>query len=297
MRTHTKLTVFSLLTLCASATVGAATWKTVEKTVPAEAQGVVTISNTSGSVKVTGWDRPEVSVRAEIEEGVERVDVDSDHGKTNIAVIVPHTSTGRIEANLIVQVPRGSELHVSTVSADQTLLGITGAQHLNSVSGDVNTEIAGADLELRSVSGDIKVKGHGQPAHLHVSSVSGDVHLEHGGGDLDISSVSGSLVVSLDTAGSVRARTTSGDVHFDGKLKRGASFEASTVSGDIAVRAPGEGGYTYEVSTFSGDITDCFSSASQKTPGGHSLNGTRGEGDGRVRLKAMSGDVQLCDRN
>lgn len=296
MRTHTKLTV-SLVALCASAAAGAANWKTVEKTVPAEAQGVVTISNTSGEVKVTAWDRPEVSVRAEIEEGVERVDVDSDHGKINIAVIVPHVSAGRIEANLIVQVPRGSELHVSTVSADQLLVGTTGAQHLNSVSGDVNTEIAGADLELRSVSGDLKVKGHGQPAHLHVGTVSGDVHLEHGAGDLDVSSVSGSLVVSLDTAGSVRARTTSGDVHFDGKLKRDGSLEASTVSGDITVRAPAEGGYTYEVSTFSGDISDCFNSASQKTAGGHSLNGTRGEGDGRVRLKAMSGDVQLCDRN
>ena len=30
---------------------------------------------------------------------------------------------------------------------------------------------------------------------------------------------------------------------------------------------------------------------------GHVLQGTRGEGAGHVRLKTMSGDVQLCDRN
>jgi len=29
---------------------------------------------------------------------------------------------------------------------------------------------------------------------------------------------------------------------------------------------------------------------------GHTLQGTRGDGAGHVRLKTMSGDVQLCDR-
>jgi DUF4097 and DUF4098 domain-containing protein YvlB len=89
------------------------------------------------------------------------------------------------------------------------------------------------------VSGDVKLKGHGQPARLHVSSVSGNVRLEHGAGDLEAGTVSGSLVVSLDSARSVRARSTSGDVHFEG---------------------------------------------------------TRGDGAGHLRLKTMSGDVQLCDR-
>ena len=30
---------------------------------------------------------------------------------------------------------------------------------------------------------------------------------------------------------------------------------------------------------------------------GSTLQGTRGEGAGHVRLKSMSGDIQLCDRN
>ena len=129
-----------------------------------------------------------------------------------------------------------------------------GAQRLNVVSGNVVTEIAGADLELKSVSGDVKVRGHGQSARLYVSTVSGDVHLEHGAGDLEMSSVSGTLGVTLDSAHSVRARTTSGDLRFEGKLTRDASFEATSVSGDLKVRAPAEGGYSYDLSSFSGDI-------------------------------------------
>jgi DUF4097 and DUF4098 domain-containing protein YvlB len=266
--------------------------------VPAEARGVVDISNVSGGIDVTGWDRPQVSVRAELGESVERVDVNSDHGRTTIKVVLPHHSERDGDAHLHVQVPKDSELTVSAVSADVTTAGVTGAQRLNTVSGDITAELAGSDLELKSVSGDVKLKGHGQPARLHMSTVSGDVHLEHGAGDLEAGTVSGTLVVSLDSARSVRTRTTSGDVRFEGKLARGADFDATSVSGDLNVRASAEGGYAYEISTFSGDISNCFNATPSEhghMPG-HTLQGTRGDGAGHMRLKTMSGDVQLCDR-
>ena len=293
MRTLPTLSA-CLIVLCAStaALAGTTTIKSFEKTIdkqlPADAKGIVEISNTAGTVEVTGWDRPEVSVHAELEEGVQRLDMDNGNGRVNIKVVLPTNSSHDNEARLHVQVPRGSELHVSTVSADQTVAAVAGLQRLSSVSGDVTTEIAAADLELKTVSGDVRIKGHGQPARLHVTTVSGDVHMDHAAGDLGL---------VLDSAGAVRLRTTSGDVHFEGKLKQAANLDAATVSGDISVRAPSEGGYAYEVSTFSGDITDCFDVHAVKGTVGQSISGTRGAGGGHVRLKAMSGDVQLCDRN
>ena len=289
----------AMIMLFASAAACASGDKSFERQVPAQARGVVDISNVSGSIQVIGWDRPEVSVRAELGEGVERVDVSTDHGRTSIKVVLPQHSGHGGDADLRVQVPKDSELTVSAASADVSTTGVAGVQRLNAVSGNITAELAGSDLELKTVSGDVKLKGHGQPARLHVSSVSGNVRLEHGAGDLEAGTVSGSLVVSLDSARSVRARSTSGDVHFEGKLTRGADFDATSVSGDLKVRASAEGGYAYEVSTFSGNITNCFN-ATPSEPGhmpGHLLQGTRGDGAGHVRLKTMSGDVQLCDRN
>ena len=302
MRTLPRFSAW-LVVLCASSAAVASTTtvrtfeKTIDKVLPADAKGIVEISNTSGSVAVSAWDRPEVSVHAELDEGVQRLDMDSANGRVNIKVVLPSNSSHNNEAQLRVQVPRGSELHVTTVSADQTIAAVAGLQRLSSVSGDVTTEIQAADLELKTVSGDVRVKGHGQPARLHVSTVSGDVHMDHAAGDLDAGSVSGDLGLALDSAGAVRLRTTSGDVHFEGKLKQGTNFDAATVSGDINVRAPSEAGYAYEASTFSGDITDCFDVHAVKETVGQSMSGTRGAGGGHVRLKAMSGDVQLCDRN
>jgi hypothetical protein len=288
----------AITVLFASAAACASGDKTFERQVPAAARGVVDISNVSGTVVVTGWDRPEVSVHAELDEGVERVDVSTDHGRTSIKVILPHHSGHGGDADLHVQVPKDSELTVSAVSADVTTAGVTGVQRLNAVSGNVTAELAGSDLELKTVSGDVKLKGHGQPARLHMSTVSGDVHLEHGAGDLEAGTVSGTLVVSLDSARSVRTRTTSGDVHFEGKLAPGADFDATSVSGDLNVRASAEGGYAYEISTFSGGISNCFNATPSEHGhmSGHTLQGTRGDGAGHVRLKTMSGDVQLCDR-
>jgi DUF4097 and DUF4098 domain-containing protein YvlB len=270
-----------------------------ERTLPAEPRGAVEISNVSGEIDVRGWDRPEVSVRAELGEGVERVDVTSEHGRTIIKVVLPSFSGHRGEAHLQVQIPKESELTVSAVSADVKSSGVLGTQRLNAVSGDVNAELGNGDLELKTVSGDVKLRGRGHPARLHVTTVSGDVRLEHGAGELEASTVSGTLFASLDTATSIRARSTSGDLHFEGRLSHGGSVDVSSVSGEIQIRLPAEGGYTYEVTTFSGDISDCFDVKSERSSRygpGHTLQGTRGDGAGHVRLKSMSGDVQLCDR-
>jgi hypothetical protein len=290
----------ALLALCASPASHAWGDTVFDRTVAAQPQGVVEISEVSGAIDVSGWDRAEVSVHAELSEGVERVDVTSEGGRTVVKVVFRGSGSHHGEAHLHVRIPKNSELDVSAVSADVTSSGVLGVQRLSAVSGDVTAELAGSDLELKTVSGDVKLKGHGEPARLSVTTVSGDVTLEHGGGDFEASTVSGEFTVSLDGARSVRTHSTSGDLHFDGKLARDATFEASTVSGDLNVRATAVGGYAYEVSSFSGDISDCFDAKIERTSKygpGKSLQGTRGEGAAHVRLKTMSGDVQLCDRS
>ena len=289
-----------LLLLHASAAAAASSDKTFDRQAPAQPRGVVEISNVTGSIEVSGWDRSEVSVHADLDSGVERVELVSDGPRTSIKVILPHASSHGGEARLQVKIPKDSELDVSAVNADLTTAGVLGVQHLSAVSGNIAAELAGADVELKTVSGDLHLKGHGQPARLHVSTVSGEIHLEHGAGELEASTVNGTLIVSLDSAREVRARSTSGDLRFEGKLTRGASFEASTVSGDLNIRASADGGFAYEVSSFSGDITDCFNVSPEpvsKYGPGSRLQGTRGEGAGHVRLKTMSGDIQLCDRS
>lgn len=270
-----------------------------EREVPAPARGVVEISSTNGTVDVTGWDRPAVSVKAELGAEVDHVEVTSSGEHTVVRVIQRHSGWGHDETHLRVQVPKDSELDVSSVSANVTSAGVLGTQRLKTVSGDITAEIGAADIEVKSVSGSLKLRGKGQPAKLHVSTVSGDLELKHAAGDLEATTVSGEATVELDPAHSVRLRSTSGDVTFEGRLVRGADFDAQSVSGDLKVRAGSEDGFEFEAASVTGDISDCFNVEAQRTSQygpGHKLNGSRGSGGGHVRLKTMSGEIELCDR-
>lgn len=288
--------------LLASAAVwGSDTPGTFEREVAAQAHGVVEISNVNGTIDVTGWDRPAVSVKAQLGDDVDHVEVTSSGDHTVIRVrLQPHSHDwGHDETHLRVQVPKDSELDVSAVSANVNSAGVLGAQRLKSVSGDVTAEIGPADIEVKSVSGDLKLRGKGQAAKLHVSTVSGDLELKHAAGDLEATTVSGEATIELDPARSVRLRSTSGDLTFEGRLVRGADFDAQSVSGDLKVRAGAEDGFEFEAASVTGDISDCFNveaeRSSQYGPG-HKLNGARGSGGGHVRLKTMSGEINLCDR-
>jgi Putative adhesin len=277
---------------------------TFDRAVAADPHGVVDVSSTAGSIEVSGWDRPEVSVHAELGADVDHVEVTSEQGRTLVRVLLrPHImssffSMGHKDTRLRVQIPKGSELDVTTVSADVTSDGVQGVQRLRTVSGDIAAELGPADLEVKSVSGDVKLRGHGQPAQLTVGTVSGDVHLDHGAGALEATTVSGEITASLDSAHSVRAHSTSGDLRIDARLGSGADFEAQTVSGDVKVRAPSADGFQYDVATLSGDISDCFNAEPERSSHygpGHNLRGTRGAGSAHLRLRTMSGDVELCD--
>lgn len=269
--------------------------------VPADAKGIVEVASTSGTIDVTGWDKAAVGVKAELGSEVERVEVKSSGNHTTVHVLLRHGSSfswGRDETHLHVQVPKDSELDVSGVSATVTTAGVLGVQRLRSVSGDVAAETGPSDFEAKSVSGSLKVHGHGQPARLRLTSVSGDIELKHAAGELDISTVSGQVSAELDPARAFHARSTSGDITFEGRLLRNADVDVQSVNGDLKVRAPSEDGFQYELQSLSGDINNCFNAKAERSGEygpGHKLDGTRGAGSAHVRLKTMSGELELCD--
>jgi DUF4097 and DUF4098 domain-containing protein YvlB len=299
MRTFFTAVVWLALGMSAAGTASADD-RIFDKEVAADAKGVVDISNVAGSIEVTGWDRNTVSVHGVLGEGVERVDVETQPGHITIKVVLPNSGHhGDGEAKLKVQIPQGSELDVSAVSADVMARKVAGVQRLQSVSGEVSAELAGADADIKNVSGDITLHGHGQAAATHVTTVSGDVRIEHIAGDLDVNTVSGEVKGTVDGGHALRVRSTSGDVSFAGKLTRGVTVDVESVSGEITLKASTEGGYAYELTSFSGDINNCFGTTAERTSPhgpGSSLRGTRGDGSGRVHMRSMSGDLTLCDQ-
>jgi hypothetical protein len=316
---------FLTMMLAAGNAAMAAANRVSDQQAAADPRGTVEVSNVAGKVEVSTWDQPQVSVHAEVAEGVDRVEVSSESGRTVITVRTPEFSwfsSADNTANLTIRIPRNSALEVSTVSALVSSTGVLGTQHLKTVSGSITADIAQADVETKTVSGAVALRGASQPATLHMSSVSGGIRLEHGAGNVEASTVSGPVNVQVEPGREVRARTTSGQIVIRGRLAADADVDVQTVSGEVTLQAVPDGGYGYDLSSLSGNIRNCFKADEEQvrsrgpgtrlsgtygSPGappeppsvagpGTRQGGTQGSGGGHVRVKTLSGRIDLCDK-
>jgi len=277
----------------------ARTDRAVNERIAADAGGEVVVSNVSGSVRVEGWAGHEVEVTGSLGADVERLEVVRDGKRVIVKVVLPKSSSRRSDADLRVRVPVASRLELTTVSADSSVRGVTGALRLTSVSGEIEARGVASDSEIKTVSGDIRVAATSTPIKLRATSVSGAIVVDDLSGEVETLTVSGEMLLDLDTITYARARSTSGDSRISGQLARDARAEFESVSGDMTLKFGATAGFAVDAEAFSGELSNCFgvnAEAVSKYAPGERLSLTRGEGSARVRIQTMSGDVRICDR-
>jgi Toastrack DUF4097 len=284
--------------LCSSATFAE---EDIDRALQADPKGDVDISNVAGSVNVSGWDRNEVRVTGTLGEGVERLDFTSEGKRTVIKVLLKKSTHwgGDGDAELSIRVPAGSRLDISTVSAEIAVRGVAGAQRLQAVSGEVSTDVAAEEAEVKTVSGDVILRGEGRPSVLTLTTVSGNAQASRVAGEITANTVSGDLNLSLETITRARLRTTSGNMSLRGALVGEARVDGETISGDLSFMFKSPINAEFDVETFSGDIENCFGPKSQSKSEhgpGRELHFRQGDGKADVRINSLSGGINICDR-
>jgi hypothetical protein len=293
----TRLATLTLATMALAAAAQAGS--PIDQRTPADPTGQVEISNTAGSIEVVAWARNEVEVTGTLGDGAERLEFSRSGKLTRVKVIMPDKLWRAEATDLVVKVPAGSSLYVNSVSADVLVRGVHGAQRLQSVSGNLDTEAAAEDVECKSVSGDVRVAGTGQRGLLTVTTVSGDATLTQVAGEVNGNTVSGNLGITVSEATRSRLRSTSGDLGLKGDLAADARLDFESISGDVRLDLKGPVGAEFEVSSFNGDIHNCFGPQPQRTSEyapGTELRFREGPGSARVRIKTLNGDINLCNR-
>lgn len=269
----------------------------VNESIDAAANGHVEIVNISGSVEVFGWSRNSVEVTGELGDKVEELVLERDGDRVLVKVKVPRNTRGKIASDLTIRVPSGSSIEVSTVSADINSEDVTGAQELHSVSGDIDTEVAGNDVSAASVSGDVEVTGAGKDAETEAETVSGDITLFRVAGEVGAVAVSGDITIEEGSFERATINTVNGEIIFQAGLRDGGKMTVETVNGDVDVLFSNKVSATFNIETFNGEIDNCFgpkaARTSKYTPGWE-LNFSVGDGDGRVDMSTLNGDVDVC---
>jgi DUF4097 and DUF4098 domain-containing protein YvlB len=269
--------------------------QSIDQTQPAAARGSVEVANVAGTVNVRGTTKNEVHVSGEIASKA-RLEFTVDGEHTTIKVVLPKISMHDGSSDIDVEIPAGSDLTVSTVSADADVGQVRGLLNLQTVSGNIETDVFDKDATLRTVSGDVSVRGNRGSAALTIVTVSGNLDVKNTGGEANASSVSGDLNLRLTAVARSRLRTTSGDITMYGELTKDARVESETVSGDTSFYLGGTRDADYDIETATGDISSCFGPepVSRRYGPGEQLKFRQGSSDASLRARALSGDIRLC---
>jgi len=289
-----KLTAILLSTLLALPALAVE----VDERLDAAADGHVHVSNIAGEVTINGWSRSEVEVTGELGRNVEELIFERHGDKITIKVKVPRKGGRGIDSDLHIRVPQDSSIDVGTVSADIDVKEVRGEQRLETVSGDVSTDAAGEDVSAESVSGDVDVNGQGKNAETHASTVSGDVTVFRAGGIVVAESVSGDAIVDEGSFQRATLGTVNGEIIFHAGLGDGGKLNAETVNGNVDIEFTDRVSGRYDIDTFNGDIRNCYGPKAERTSKytpGWELSFQEGDGNARVTVSTLNGDISLCD--
>lgn len=285
---------------CAFGPVTQVSARTIDQEQAADPAGTVEIVNVAGSVAVSGWDRPQVSVTGQIGDRVDRVELTSSDHRTVVRVLLPHGIGfhfgGDGSAHLTIRVPTHSGLEISSVSSNLTVNGVTGPQQLRTVSGDITSNDGGA-AHINTVSGDVHLTVPDGTA-AQVETTSGDVTVNGAGGDVAVSTTSGDGHLRLGSLHTFSLHTVSGGFDISAQLANAAQFTVESISGDIKVEFSGTPGAEFDLQSLSGDIRNCGAQKAtrpQYGPGSR-LNFDTGDGQAHVHMSSTSGDLGLCAR-
>jgi DUF4097 and DUF4098 domain-containing protein YvlB len=277
----------------------------IDQTRPLRADGTVHVENIKGRITVRTWNKAEVRVTGSLGKGAEKLEIEGDADSLSIEVKYPNNSTGwnlwgrdgnKLEpTELELMIPQRASLDVDSVSADVDVQQMAGRKlSVSSVSGGVVvTASSPGQARFENVSGDTTLRITSN--NVQVESVSGDIKLQGGlDGEVQMESVSGNLGLVARSLSQLKFSTVSGDALIQAALQPSGSIDAESLSGQIDLRLPKSTSARVHVETFSGDIDSPSGTVHREEHGpGKSLDTSYGDGRGRIEVESFSGDVRI----
>jgi len=263
----------------------------IDTTFAFDKSGTVTVSAANGDIIVTGVSGNQIHVRASSDGDNLRLDSSPNR------VMLEATGRRSEDSHLEISVPFGTRVIARSQSGDIEVHGTRGEVEVHAQSGDVEVDDVTSRLDVNTLSGDIIVRN--VVGDAVIGTTSGSVKLSEIRGNADVGTVSGDVDLRGVTAKIVRAKTTSGDVTFDGLVDPTGRYELVAHSGDVNLHIPRDASAQLTVSTWNGGIDSQFPITLR--PGEHGIGSSNskkftfeiGGGAARITAETFSGDVTI----
>ena len=185
-----------------------------------------------------------------------------------------------VEFNSLVYKAMSSDISLDNLKAETiTLQTTSGDYDLEDIQADsISISTRSGDAELNDVTGTLKI-----------DCTSGDIMIDdHTDGDLFIKSISGDIEAQTN-ASNISIVAVSGDIELDSEGTID-NISIDSKSGDIACTVDDDN-YTANIYSLSGDILNHTGHKVQRI-NKHEVE--IGNGEGKVQLKSLSGDIYLA---
>ncbi|MGE5099705.1 MAG: DUF4097 family beta strand repeat-containing protein [Deltaproteobacteria bacterium] len=264
----------------------------IDTTFAFDKNGSINVTAGSGDVTITGWSRDQIHVHAVSENSNIRLDAST----TRMTLELASGSRGS-DTHFEVSVPYGVHVMVRAASGDISVRGTRGEVEAHAQSGDIDVEDAANRLDVKTLSGSIEA--HGVAGDVDIGSTSGDVKITDLRGNVEVGTVSGEIELRGLTSKLVRAKTTSGDVTFDGLIDPAGRYDLATHSGDVRLHVQRDASAQLTVATWSGGLNSEFPITLK--PGEHTIGSSNakqiifniGGGAARISAETFSGDITI----
>lgn len=199
------------------------------------------------------------------------------------AVRLVDKGKGRMQAQFEGH-PRGGQVRLQ--------IPVGSGVEIQTISGDVMVSEIRGEASIRTVSGDIHLKG---VTRAGLTSTSGDALIERASGPVTVATTSGGLILRGDVVAPVKFASTSGDLELEGGCRAGCQVSATTTSGDVSVRTA-KGSLSARLRSRSGELegADGLAVEMRRSPGNKAEWTVHiGRSEGRVELESESGSLIL----
>lgn len=160
----------------------------LKKTLTVRPDVKVIVPNVDGDLRLTGWDREEISAKS----GGDVLDLSFDGERVTVSC----------DDDLILNIPRSASAQVDNVDGDVDVRTLAGALTIGAVTGDLTLRESGA-LTVSTLDGDLAIRSCA--GSVSANRVDGDVSIRDVNGSVSLDSVAEDLF-ARGVMGSIRAR-------------------------------------------------------------------------------------------
>jgi hypothetical protein len=225
----------------------AGTTREFTRSYPLNANGSFELNNVNGTVRIEGWDKAEVEVRAikttpdtDALLDMVAIDVDSKPDALSISTRYPQEEGVEVAVDYVIHLPRHAQLsHVTNVNGTLRVVNSESIGDLHTVNGNIEIYEGGGNVHAHTTNGNVylELKHQGDSRGAFAETTNGSVLLAVPAdlpADLEARCMNGNFSSELPLAlqGADQPRV------LHGKLGRGgALIHLSTVNGAIRVVA------------------------------------------------------------